>query len=71
MANQTTKRTDMFQHIVLAGLWILIRCAFGKQPIKEASDFKSDCLYFGDLYGDKSEGAKDFRRNITYGGSLK
>lgn len=62
------KQNDMFQHAVLAGLWVLILCAFGKRPHIQANNFRSSAIAFGDEYGNPN--GHDYRREITYGGTL-
>lgn len=70
MANQTTARTDMFQHLVLQGLWVLILLGFGYKSRNMATDFRASAIAFGDLYGNKNENSKKYRREISYGGEL-
>lgn len=65
-----TNRQNMFQHAVLAGLWVLILCAFGKRPHRLAVNFQIAAITFGDIYGVQTEEAKQYRRDITYGGIL-
>lgn len=68
--NKDKLRQDMFQHAVLSALWILILCAFGKRPIKQALNFKSAAISFGDQFGNQNEAAQEYRREITYWGEL-
>lgn len=63
-------RQDMFQHAVLHALWILILCAFGRKPIKQALNFKNTAIMFGDQFGNQSENAENYRREVTYWGEL-
>lgn len=65
-------KDDQFRHMVLNALWVLILCAFGKHQAaqKAAINFQSNAIRFGDEYGNKSEGAAEYRREVTYGGTL-
>jgi hypothetical protein len=63
-------RNDMFQHLVLNALWVLIVRAYGGNATDAALNFRSSAISFGDMYGNQSEEAKKYRREVTYGGSL-
>lgn len=59
-----------FQHLVLAALWVLIRAAWGQKDHRAATNFQSGAIDFGDRFGRQSETAREYRREITYGGRL-
>lgn len=59
-----------FQHLVLAALWVLIRAAWGQHDRNAATNFQCGAIDFGDRYGREGETAKEYRREITYGGYL-
>lgn len=60
------QRNDMFQHLVLNGIWILVLLAFGKKPHKQALNWRSSAVAFGDLHGAQGEQAYEYRRDVTY-----
>lgn len=64
--NKESRDRD-FQHLVLAGLWVLILCCWGRKPLNQATNFQSSAIAFGDLHGTEGENAKVYRRTITYG----
>ena len=66
MANQTTARTDMFQHLVLQGLWVIILILLKKDASNQTAIFRGGVVGFGDTYGTKGEEAIMYRRNVTY-----
>lgn len=63
-------KTNQFQHLVLAALWILILRAFGKDAHLQATNFQSSAIAFGDAYGLHTKGAEKYRREVTYGERL-
>lgn len=65
-------RNDQFQHLVLNALWVLILAAFGRSRsgLEAAQNFRSAALSFGDMYGNQSDQAREYRRKVTYGGEL-
>lgn len=69
-AAERDKRTNMFQHLVLNALWVIILCLFGQRgwACKPATNLRCSLLAFGDLYGNQGEGAAEHRRETTYCG---
>lgn len=70
MTQEDRKRMDMFQHLVLAGLWVIILCLFKKNPVTQAINYQTNAIAFGDIYGNQGETAADYRRDRTYGGQI-
>jgi hypothetical protein len=66
MANQTTARTDLFQHLVLQGLWVIILILLKKDASNQTAIFRGGAVGFGDTYGAKGEDALMYRRDVTY-----
>lgn len=65
---KTDERTDMFQHLVLGALWIIILFLAGKDfGAKDlARNWVGSARTFGDLYGNQADTAKEYRREKTY-----
>jgi hypothetical protein len=70
VAEVKNDRNNIFQHLVLAGLWVLILRAFGKVAIDQAINFKINAIAFGDMFGLRGDEAKQYRRENTYRGDL-
>ena len=66
MANQTTARANLFQHLVLQGLWVIVLILLKKDASNQTVIFKGGIVDFGDVYGVKGEEARMFRRDVTY-----
>jgi len=66
MANQTTARTNLFQHLVLQGLWVIILILSKKDVLRQILNFRGEIVSFGDMYDTKGEEAKMYRRDVTY-----
>lgn len=66
------KQEDQFRHLVLNALWVLILCAFSKHgwARKQATNFQSGAIRYGDQFGTQGEDAAKCRRDVTYGGVL-
>lgn len=56
----------LFQHAVLQGLWLIVLLLSGKHASLQRAYFRSNCLGFGDLFGQQTDEAKQYRRNVTY-----
>lgn len=64
-------RNEAFQHLVLAGLWAIITNLYGRNTHPRlATNFQSGAIAFGDKYGQQTEAAQAYRREVTYGGNL-
>lgn len=66
MAADLKNRNDMFQHLVLQLLWLIVCLVTGKKPLHQLVTVRSNCIAFGDLYGTEGLEAKRLRREITY-----
>lgn len=59
------ERDKMFQHLVLAGLWVIVRMIYYRDT-QTANLWRATVLGFGDIYGVKGEGAAKYRRERTF-----
>lgn len=66
VAADLKNRNDMFQHLVLQLLWLIVLYVAGKRPTNQLLTARSNCIAFGDLYGNQSYDANRIRRDITY-----
>lgn len=60
-------RQRMFETLVMHGIWILIRCAFGAKPYAEAMQLRQTMIDYGDAV-DENDNPKRraFRRECHY-----
>jgi len=56
-------RRAVFECLVLQGMWVLILCAFGAQPRKQAANFASGALAYCDEHG---PGDPQYRRDVSF-----
>lgn len=60
------KREHEFQLIVLQLLWLIFLYTAGKRPTNQIYNAWQACIDFGDRYGNQGEGAKNYRREVTF-----
>lgn len=60
-------RRRMFETLVLHGIWILIRCAFGARPYVEAMTLRQTMIDYGDAVDERDNPERRaFRRENHY-----
>lgn len=65
-------RRMMFEALVLQGLWVIILCVIGQKgnAIRSGQNFQSSAIAYMDEHGLQHDGAKQYRREITFAGQM-